>query len=83
LVPGGEEEGHWVAAEGRMRQPREVAADAEVHGLALPQCRGNGRVDLLVRVIQIVHHRLNPRTGNQMKRALKITSKSGSTHGLT
>jgi len=60
VVPGGEEEGHGVAAKGRVRQRGEVAADAEVHRLALPQCRGNCRVDLLVRVVQIGHHRLNP-----------------------
>ena len=65
MVPRGEEEGHGVAAKGSVRQPGEVAADAEVHRFALPQCRGNGRVNLLVRVVQIGHHGLNPRTSKQ------------------
>jgi hypothetical protein len=64
-IPGGEVEGHGVAAEGWVREPGEVATDAEVHRLALPQRRGDGRVDLLVCVVQIGHHRLRIFTNKQ------------------
>jgi hypothetical protein len=48
-----------------VREPGEVATDAEVHRLALPQRRGDGRVDLLVCVVQIGHHRLRIFTNKQ------------------
>jgi hypothetical protein len=47
-----------------VKQPGEVAADADIHRLALPQRRRNRRVDLLVRVVQIGHHGLNLGTKN-------------------
>jgi len=52
--PGGDEQGHRIPAEGRVGEAGQVAADADVHGLALPQRRRDGGVDLLVRVVQVV-----------------------------
>jgi hypothetical protein len=41
--------------EGRVRDPGEVvAADADVDGLALLERRGDGEVDLLVGVVEVV-----------------------------
>jgi hypothetical protein len=47
-----------MAAEGGMWDRREVAADANVNRLALLDCRGDGSVDLLMRIFQVVHHSL-------------------------
>jgi hypothetical protein len=52
--PRRDEHGHRIPAEGRVGEAGQVAADADVHGLALPQRRRDGRVDLLMRVVQVV-----------------------------
>jgi hypothetical protein len=45
-----------------MRLAREVATNAEVHGLALPQCHSNGHVECAP-----FRYRLNSQTTKQMK----------------
>uniref|UniRef100_A0A8R7RAE8 Uncharacterized protein n=1 Tax=Triticum urartu TaxID=4572 RepID=A0A8R7RAE8_TRIUA len=52
--PWCEEVGDGVAAEGGVGDGGEVAADADVDRLALLESRGNGLVDLLVGVVEVV-----------------------------
>ncbi|RZR95305.1 hypothetical protein BHM03_00024137 [Ensete ventricosum] len=56
--PGGEEERHGFATEGGMRNAREIAADTDIDGLALPESGGDRGINELVSVLQVVHHRL-------------------------
>lgn len=57
-IPWGEEERDRMTAEGGMWDRREVAADANVNRLALLYCRGDGSIDLFMRIFQVVHHSL-------------------------
>lgn len=47
-----------MAAKGGMWDRGEVAADAYVNRLALLYCSGDGSINLLMCILQVVHHRL-------------------------
>lgn len=74
-ILGVEEEGDGLAAEGGVRDRREVATDAYIHRLALLESRRNRRVDLLVCIFQVVHHRLiaicNPNQDPKQSEAIR------------
>lgn len=57
-IPWGEEERDRMAAKGGMWDRGKVAADADVNWLALLYCCGDGSVNLLMCIFQVVHHSL-------------------------